>query len=174
MADNNFNSKEFDLFFSYNHEASADKATELFAHLKTHYNNSIKIWLDRNELNANDTLAAQLMRGLTNSKCVVCFISKQYSFSKNCLRELSYATNSSFSIILMFDHYNQISHEAQFLIANLARINFYRNQETTNMWSGESYDLLIRSIDKHISPQINPKPIYKSHATIILNKKSDV
>ena len=73
----------------------------------------------------------------------------------------------------MFDHYNQISHEAQFLIANLARINFYRNQET-NIWSGEAYDQLIRSIDKHISPQIRPKPMYKSHATIILNKKSDV
>lgn len=161
------NSKDFDLFFSYNHESAGEKVTLLYDKLKDHYNKSIRIWIDKKELVAGKTLESQLMNGLKKTKCVVCFITEKYSKSENCLRELSFAMSmTNKPIIVMLEHFDKCADDVQFKIINAARLNFYKNNEA-NLWSGDYYDQLIKSVDFYVTKPDVIKLILKKYLVCI-------
>jgi hypothetical protein len=98
------------------------------------------------------------MKGLKQSNCIICFITKKYSQSVVCKRELSFALEKPHAI-LMLEHYNEIEDAVQFKIKIDSRLNFYWNKEKPSMWVGEEYEKLIKTI----SPYINISTSNKSY-----------
>jgi len=107
----------FDIFLSYNwdHKPFVEK---LYNKLCNELN--FKVWLDDKELD-HTPLSKQLADGINKSQVFMCCITKKYSESRNCREELLFAfSKNKPPIILMFEHYNEISEEIQMKI-NLER-----------------------------------------------------
>ena len=148
---------KFDLFFSYNHD-STKEVKELYQKLKEHFGNSLRIWIDFEQWVAGVDSDELLMKGLKQSNCIICFITKKYSQSVVCKRELSFALEKPHAI-LMLEHYNEIEDAVQFKIKIDSRLNFYWNKEKPSMWVGEEYEKLLKTIN----PYINISTSNKSH-----------
>ena len=101
------NQLEYDIFLSYNwdHKAHVQKLFDKLSQL------NLKVWIDDKEL-AHTSLTAQLANGITKSRVFMCCISKKYSESENCKKELFYAIlKKKPMIVLMFEHFNNILEE---------------------------------------------------------------
>jgi len=100
---------QFDIFLSYNWDHKPYEK-KLYDKLR---NMNYKVWIDDIELD-NTRLNSQLADGINKSHIFMCCITKKYSISKNCIKEFSYAINKNKpTIILMFEHYKEISEEIQ-------------------------------------------------------------
>ena len=139
---------KYDLFFSYNHDSTRE-VKELYHKLKEHYGNSLRIWIDFEQWVAGVDSDELLMKGLKQSNCIICFITKKYSQSVVCKRELSFALEKPHAI-LMLEHYNEIEDAVQFKIKIDSRLNFYWNKEKPSMWVGEEYEKLLKTISPYI------------------------
>ena len=139
---------KYDLFFSYNHD-STKEVKELYHKLKEHFGNSLRIWIDFEQWVAGVDSDELLMKGLKQSNCIICFITKKYSQSVVCKRELSFALKKPHAI-LMLEHYNEIEDAVQFKIEIDSRLNFYWNKEKPSMWVGEEYEKLLKTISPYI------------------------
>ncbi len=96
---------DYDIFLSYNwdHKPYVQK---LYNKLR---NLNLKVWIDDEELD-HTSLTAQLAKGINNSLVFMCCITKKYSESKNCKEEFFFAISENKpTIILMFEHFNEIS-----------------------------------------------------------------
>ena len=140
---------KFDLFFSYNH-GSKKEVKELYQKLKEHYGNSLRIWIDFEKFVAGVDSDELIMNGLDQSNCILCFITKKYSQSDNCKRELSFALEKPHAI-LMLEHFDIIEKAVQFNIKIDSRLNFYLNKEKPSMWVGEEYEKLLKTISPYIN-----------------------
>jgi len=103
------NDNQFDIFLSYNwdHKPYVKKLYDKLR--KMNY----KVWIDDIELD-HTQLSSQLADGINKSKVFMCCITKKYSESRNCREEFFYAINKNKpTIILMFEHYKEISEEIQ-------------------------------------------------------------
>ena len=140
---------KFDLFFSYNH-GSEKEVKELYQKLKEHYGNSLRIWIDFEKLVAGVDSDELIMNGLDQSNCILCFITKKYSQSDNCKRELSFALEKPHAI-LMLEHFDIIEKAVQFDIKIDSRLNFYLNKGKPSMWVGEEYEKLLKTISPYIN-----------------------
>ena len=140
---------KFDLFFSYNHD-STKEVKDLYQKLKEHYGNSLRIWIDSEQWVAGVNSDALLMKVLKHSTCILCFITKKYSQSDNCKRELSFALEKPHAI-LMLEHFDIIEKAVQFNIKIDSRLNFYLNKEKPSMWFGEEYEKLLKTISPYIN-----------------------
>ena len=141
--------KQFDLFFSYNHD-SKDEVKELYQKLKDSHGNSIAIWIDYEQWTAGCDSNQLLMKGLANSKCILCFVTKKYSESVVCKRELAQALDKP-RAILMLEHFDKLDGAVQFQIKTESRLNFYWNREGPSLWVGEEYEKLMRTIGPYIN-----------------------
>jgi len=102
----------FDIFLSYNHEHK--RYAETLYHKLCSLN--FKVWFDDVELDHNP-LTLQLADGINKSHVFMCCISKKYSESRNCREELLFAfSKNKPPIILMFEHFKEISEEIQMKI----------------------------------------------------------
>lgn len=100
------------------------------------------------------------MDGLENSKCILCIVTKEYSQSDDCKRELTHALSKSKPhAILMLDHYDDIEKGIQLQIINEIRINFYKNKGAPSLWLGEFYEKLTSTISPHINSGNNSDSI---------------
>ena len=151
----NESAPEFDLFFSYNHK-SATQVENLYDRIKSQY--SASIWIDYEQLLGNGSLASLLIQGLKASKFVVCFVSKEYSKSANCRRELSmvYYLKKPHAI-LMLDHFDEVDEAVQFQIGDESRLNFYANKNEVgrSIWSGRVYEQFVKTIRPYVTALAN-------------------
>ncbi len=138
--------EQFDLFFSYE-DYSFQLVFDLYSKLQDLFGNSIKLWIDSEQPNNRD-LNSRLLQLITRTKCVVCFVSREYSHNKFCQIELDIALNKS-HIIIMLDQLNNISFSVQSKLSTESRLNFYKNSEV-DMWSGKIYEQFLKTIDFHI------------------------
>jgi hypothetical protein len=163
--------KNFDIFLSYNW-ASKNLAVSLFKILTQTY--SLKVWMDDLELDSR-MLYQQLCDGINNSKCFLCLVTKKYSESDNCIREINFATISKsklivfvnlISVCLFFKEMNfkfiapliiamleelDISKigSVGFIIASLTRFNYFEEKDV--VWSGRTFENMMKSILSNIS-----------------------
>jgi hypothetical protein len=144
MMRNSEINKKFDIFLSYQWNKK-HLVKQLYNKLKEEYN--LALWLDEQETDASGNLFEQLAKGLNNSKIVLCFITREYCKSENCISEITYARDNCIPIIvLMMERLNlkEIG-SVGFIIASKTRLNFYKETDDI-MWSGEMFEMLIKSI----------------------------
>ena len=141
--------KEFDIFLSYNRgiieqiEILYQKLTDL----------NYKVWMDDHETHARGNLMDQLTIGLNNSKCAICFITKRYSESKNCVLELTYMHENDipFIIVMVEDIKPKDLGAVGLLITPKTRLNFYKqDHDFGNIWSNERFSRLTETIQYFI------------------------
>ena len=119
------NTPNFDVFLSYNWKAKS-YVRKLYAYLTNVH--KLKVWIDDEQL-FNNFLFEQLGTAIVDSKCLVCCITKEYTESDNCQRELSYASALKKPIIvLMIENLqiNEINPGVGILISPLLRFNLYK------------------------------------------------
>ena len=90
--------KKFDIFLSYQWNKK-HLVKQLYNKLKEEYN--LALWLDEQETDASGNLFEQLAKGLNNSKIVLCFITREYCKSENCISEITYARDNCIPIIVL-------------------------------------------------------------------------
>ena len=98
MMRNSEINKKFDIFLSYQWNKK-HLVKQLYNKLKEEYN--LALWLDEQETDASGNLFEQLAKGLNNSKIVLCFITKEYCKSENCISEITYARDNCIPIIVL-------------------------------------------------------------------------
>lgn len=142
--------EQYDLFFSYEYHSS-QLVHGLYSKLQDLYGESIKQWIDTEQPNSND-LSSRLLQEIAGTKCVLCFVTREYSYTESCQVELDIALNMS-HIIIMLDHLHNLSFNIQSKLSSESRLNFYKNSEE-DMWSGRVYEQFLKVIDLNIGEKI--------------------
>ncbi len=139
---------KFDAFLSYNW-ASKNIALSLFNKLTSI---GLKIWMDDSQLD-NRILYEQLTEGINNSKMLICCITKKYSESENCIREINFACVNKTPLIIAMLEDLDISKigSVGFIIASLTRFNFFEEKTISQYWSGKVFESMIKSIQSNIT-----------------------
>jgi hypothetical protein len=94
------------------------------------------------------------MNGIRNSSVVLCCITKKYTESKNCVREITFADQYSKPLeILMFERLNidEIG-EIGFIIVPIVRHNLYKIPHIFNDWKGTEFDAILKSVNRRLRP----------------------
>lgn len=131
----------FDLFFS-SHSHSNEIVKLFFNKLLTDY--KFKVFLNDTE-NAGKTIANIIKEFIKNSKCILCFLSKKYLESEDCLNEIRYASSNKQQIFVIKLEDIQLAEDS---IVPLATFNFYSPEDKENMFTCKSFNLLINSIQQ--------------------------
>ena len=103
-----------------------------------------ELWIDKNLFGGNK-LYTEIEKGIRASHVFICFISKDYCESDNCVKELSFAHENRKKILpIMLDR--DMCNGVGFLISNLLRFNSYRAPDAFNPWSNEHFERLVHTI----------------------------
>ncbi len=111
------------------------------------------VWRDDEQLTGSD-LNEQLINGIQNSACIVCFITKKYSESENCKREISYASSLKKPLLIVMLENVSIKDLGSigFIINPLTRFNFYK-EDLKNLFKSECFKSFLNSIDLILEEQ---------------------
>ncbi len=105
-----------------------------------------------------------IISGIKNSSVVLCCITKKYTESKTCVREITFADEISKPIeILMFEKLKvgEIG-SVGFIIAPIVRHNLYKIPQIFNEWKGDEFDAILRSVEKRLCPSSGSAAIGQS------------
>ena len=82
-------------------------------------NLNYKLWIDR-DLHAGNKLYTEIEKGMQESNLVICFISKSYCESEDCVKELSFAHEKRKNILpIMLER--EVSNGVGFLLSNILK-----------------------------------------------------
>ena len=162
--------EKFDLFLSYNWGIK-EYVRQLYQKFTTNHN--LKVWIDDEQLD-NAGLYEQICEGIKNSKCFVCCITKKYTESANCQREISYASNINKPlIVLMFENLAiaDISGSIGFIITPLLRFNIFNDMHTIpyGEW-GSNMNSAIKAIESKV--KVNEPDLKNPNSSLDLIHKS--
>ncbi len=131
------------MFVSYCHSNKeivhrvADELTKL----------NCKIWIDRDLIGGN-MLFADIQKGIQTSHILICFISKNYCESENCMNEITLAYKQKKKIlpIMLDDYFKQEQKGIQFMISQINSFYAFRQPETFSPWNNNHFEKLKRTI----------------------------
>jgi uncharacterized protein with NAD-binding domain and iron-sulfur cluster len=140
------------LFVSYCHSNQeivhrvADELTKL----------NYKIWIDRDLIQGNK-LFADIQKGIEISHIVICFISKNYCESENCMNEitLAYTQKKKILPIMLDDYFKQEQKGIKFMISQINSFYAYKQPDTFSPWNNNHFEKLKETIFKLLS-EISP------------------
>ena len=122
-----------------------------------------KIWIDR-KLNAGNKLYTEIEKGMTESHLIICFISKFYCNSEDCVKELSFAHENKKKILpIMLER--ETSNGVGFLVANILKFYAFKEPDTFEPWSNQHFEKLTQTIFEVFSQECTEcsKSITKSN-----------
>lgn len=129
----------FDFFLSYSHD-SLVSVQKLVEKLRKSTNNTIRIWIDYEQLNKHENLQSQIKKAIKNSKCALCFISTYYLNSE--MGEFQLETSKEIPrVILMLEKFDKPSDEIESLLNNEFCLDFTDNSGN-DFWSGKNFEQL--------------------------------
>jgi len=112
----------------------------------------------RNPLNADLSLISNIQLGIIigirNSSVILCCITRKYTESKNCKREIQYADQISKPIeILMFERL-EIGNIGGIglIITPIVRHNLYKTPQIFKYWKGTEFDTILKGVKRHLRP----------------------
>jgi len=146
----------FDIFISYNWEIK-DQVKLLYYKLTN--NLGFKVWLDDKQLDSS-ILYEQLVNGIKKSTLFLCCVTKKYTQSDNCIREITFASESKRPIVvLMFQDLpiNELG-SVGFIIGPLLRHNCFNDINIFHSWSGDCFNSILKSINSILNKRSNSAP----------------
>jgi len=95
-----------------------------------------------------------IIDGIRNSSVILCCITRKYTESKNCKREIIFADQISKPIeILMFERLEIGSIGGiGFIIAPIVRHNLYKIPQIFKDWKGTEFDTILKCVKGHLRP----------------------
>ena len=109
----------------------------------------------------NLLLKIGIIEGIQDSSVVVCCITKAYTVSKNCIREITFAdvTLQKPLEILMFENLDIAKIGGiGFIITPLVRHNVFNTSNLLNEWSGDEFNKgILKAIKSHLRPDTGSK-----------------
>jgi hypothetical protein len=141
------------LFVSYCHSNKeivhrvADELTKL----------NYKIWIDRDLIEGN-MLFADIKNGIETSHIVICFISKNYCDSRDCMDEIIYANNKDKKIlpIILDDDFKVEKERIKLIISQINSFYAFKQPDTFSQWNNNHFEKLKEKIFQLLS-EICPK-----------------
>lgn len=141
--------ENFDVFISYNWQVK-DSVKRLYNKLKNEY--KYKVWIDDAQLDSRP-LFDQLAQAISKSKVIVCCITKKYTESVNCIREITFASETKKPlVVLMFERLmvNDMG-SVGFIVSPLTRFNCYSDKNIFNDWSGDIFESFLKSVNNYLT-----------------------
>ena len=136
------------IFFSYNHSSRA-----IVESIHERLKQKFRIWIDYDRLRAGDEAwKKEVTKGLLESEIVICFITKIYSGSKNCLDELEFSIQEKKKILcVLLEDLNQYGDDidvkhVKFCIVRRNFLYAYKKDRTFNPWSELLFEELLATI----------------------------
>lgn len=111
------------------------------------------VWMDIYQMGGGDSLYEKIDKGMRGCKAVVSCITKKYSLSANCRREVSLADALKKPIIpLLLERMKwPPSGPMSLVFSEMLFINFCRNDEVQMTWKGDNFEELKDQLDQHIN-----------------------
>jgi hypothetical protein len=136
------------LFVSYCHSNKeivhrvADELTKL----------NYKIWIDR-DLTKGNMLFADIKNGIETSHIVICFISKNYCESRDCMDEITYANNKDKKIIpiILDDDFKIEKERIKLIISQINSFYAFKQPDTFSPWNNNHFEKLKEKIFQLLS-----------------------
>jgi hypothetical protein len=115
-------------------------------------NVNYKIWIDRDLIGGN-ILFADIQKGIENSHIVICFISKNYCESNNCMIEINFANNKNKKILpIMLDDYFKVEQEGiQLMISRINKFYAFKQPDTFSPRNNNHFEKLKQTIFQLLS-----------------------
>jgi hypothetical protein len=110
---------------------------------------NLEIWFDKEKIKKiNKNITQQINEGIEQSELFICFISRLYSQSKNCIDEISYAkTLKKRVIVIMLESANtEELADVGVIINGRLRINAYKEISLFKDAQGDEFKKLIKSL----------------------------
>lgn len=121
------NKTKCNVFVSYQWD-SKKEVREIVDYLQE---NNITTWFDEQTLSTKDVLKPQIAKGISESDFFLCFITKKYAQSENCVKETHYADMLKKHIIpVMLEdiELRDLKGGLAFLLYPTIRINYYKDR----------------------------------------------
>jgi hypothetical protein len=111
-----------------------------------------KIWIDR-DLTEGHMLFADIQNGIEISHLVICFISKTYCDSQNCMNEITLAYNQKKKILpIMLDDYFKVEKKGiKFMISQINSFYAFKQPDTLSPWNNNHFEKLKGTIFQLLS-----------------------
>jgi hypothetical protein len=107
-------------------------------------NLNYKLWIDR-DLHAGNKLYTEIEKGMQESNLVICFISKSYCESEDCVKELSFAHEKRKNILpIMLER--EVSNGVGFLLSNILKFYAFKQPDTFEPWSKDHFNRLSQTV----------------------------
>jgi len=95
-----------------------------------------------------------IMNGISCSSVVLCCITKKYTESKNCVREITFADQISKPLEILMCEKLKVDEigEIGFIIAPIVRHNLYKIPQIFRNWKGPEFDTILKCVKRHLRP----------------------
>ena len=126
-------------------------------------------------MGGGDSLYEKIDKGIRGCQVVVSCCTKKYSLSANCRREVSLADALKKPIvpILLEEMPWPPEGAMSMVLTQLLYINFSRDLNLQEDWSGDLFDELIKRITKYSTPQLVNSAVLNNNKTPNESKKND-
>ena len=111
-------------------------------------------WMDIHQMGGGDSLYEKIDKGIRGCTVVISCCTKKYSLSANCRREVSLADALKKPIVplLLEDMPWPPEGAMSMVFTQLLYINFSKDLNLQEVWSGDQFDDLLKIISKHAKP----------------------
>jgi len=95
-----------------------------------------------------------IINGIGCSSVVLCCITKKYTESKNCVREITFADQISKPLEIIMWEKLKIDEcgEIGFIISPIIRHNLYKIPQIFNDWEGTEFDTILKCVKSRLRP----------------------
>ena len=138
---------QHDVFISYQWDIKKQVET---IHEKLEADGKLKVWRDIHLVSNNDGLYKQLATQIEHSRIFLCFLTKKYCKSGNCLKELIFADKSKKTIIyLMIERMTteELTNEISFIMGQSLYIQCYNSPAS---WWIDYFNEIKKSIETNL------------------------
>ena len=144
---------EFDIFISYNWEIK-EQVKFLYKKLTEDY--LFNCWIDEKSL-THESLYNQIASGIKNSSIFLCCVTKKYSESANCEKEITFANELQKPLIVLMMERIELRElgAVGFIISPKTRFMCYKEPEMFNNSSSKVFDTIIKSIKMELNSSNN-------------------
>lgn len=153
---NNKNEYNHDIFLSYEYGNTA-QVIKLYDKLTKTY--ELKTWLDIKSLKIGDDLSEKILKAIKACKILICCMTKNYSQTRYCQKELVVADNLNKKIIvLMFENQRlQDLGKIGLIMDKFIRINIFKDADALEHWCGNLASALFVTIETMLGIDLSHK-----------------